>query len=94
MWHGGRCAAVVWHDGGRAPAMSHGGGRAEVVVGVRRWSHCVTVAAWHGGGGRLHGLGVVVAVMSRWLQHGCGSSGGGHATAATAVTSQCDGRMA
>jgi hypothetical protein len=75
-WHGGRHAVVVWHVGGHTPAMSHGSGRAKVVVGVRWRSHHVVVAAWHGSGRRLHGLVVVVAVMSWQLRHGGGGGGG------------------
>jgi hypothetical protein len=74
--------------------MSHGSGRTEVVVGVRQWSCCVMVAAWHGSGGRSHGLVVVAVVVSWQLWHGCGSSGGGHALAATVVTSWHDGHIA
>jgi hypothetical protein len=81
-------------DGGRAPAMSHGSGRAKVVVGVWQQSHCVAVAAWHGGGRQSHGLVMVAAVVSQQLRHGCGGSGSGHATVAIAVTSRCDGRVA
>jgi hypothetical protein len=94
MWHGGCRAAVVWRNGGRALAMLHGSGRTEVLVGVQRQSRRVVVAAWHGSGGQLHGLVVVVVVVSRWLWHGCGGSGSGHTTAVTAVTLQCDGRVA
>jgi hypothetical protein len=70
--------SIVWRDGGCALAMSHGSGCAEVMVGVRRQLHRVTVAAWHGSGGWSHGLVVVAAVMSRRLRHGCGGSGGGN----------------
>jgi hypothetical protein len=66
-WHGGRHAAVVWCVGGHVLAMSHSSGCAKVMVGVWWWSHRVVVAAWHGGGGGLHGLVVVVAVMSQQL---------------------------
>ena len=73
---------VVWCDGGHALAMLHGSGHAGVVVGVWWWSHHAAVAAWHGSGGRSHGLVVAVAVVLRQLWHGCGSSGGdsGHVT--------------
>jgi hypothetical protein len=76
--------AVMWCDGGCA----------EVVVGVRRQSHCVAVAAWHGNGRRSHGLVVVVAVVLWRLRHGCGGSGGGHTMAVTAVTSRHNGCVA
>ena len=80
-WHGGHHMAVVWRVGGRVLAMSHGSGHTEIVVGVRWQSRRVVVAAWHGGGGWLHGLVVVMAVVSRRLWHGgggCGCSDSGH----------------
>jgi hypothetical protein len=58
------------------PAMLHGSGHAEVVVGVRRRSRHVMVAAWHGGGRWSHGLVVVVAVVLQRLRHSSGGGGG------------------